>query len=88
MNHDKTSSVPSRHITEHHMNHHETSQLNYYKQCEHMWGKNGLGMDVCICVWEYESGPMGEMVYGMGVCKYCGPWVKGVGGGCLCLGNG
>ena len=55
MNHDKTSSVPSRHITEHHMNHHETSQLNYYKQCEYMWGNNGLGMGVCICVWEYES---------------------------------
>ena len=55
MNHDKISSVPSWHITEHHMNHHEISQLNYYKQCEHMWGKNGLGMGVCICVWEYES---------------------------------
>ena len=33
-------------------------------------------------------GPMGERVYGMGVCKYCGPWVKGVRGGCLCLDHG
>ena len=24
----------------------------------------------------------------MGVCNYCGPWVKGVRGGCLCLGIG
>ena len=34
------------------------------------------------------SGPMGERVSGMGVCKYWGPWVKGVRGGCLCLGHG
>ena len=89
MNHDKTSSVPSQHITEHHVNHHETSQLNYYKQCEYMWGKNGLKMGVCICVQEYEIvWAMGERVYGMDVFKYCGPWVKGVRGGCLCLGHG
>ena len=33
-------------------------------------------------------GPICERVYGMGVCKYCGPWVKGDRGGCLCLGHG
>ena len=32
-------------------------------------------------------GPMGERVKEMGVCKYCGSWVKWVGVG-VCLGHG
>ena len=71
MNHDKTSHVPSRHITTHHGTSREPSWNILIKllQCEHVWGKNGLGMGVCVCVWEYES----VWVHG---------W-KGLGHGCM-----
>ena len=32
--------------------------------------------------------PMGERVYGMGVCKHWGSWVKWVRARCMCLGHG